>query len=111
MQADTVNMLLERYGSALALTRMVGATYNPANGTLSGGTATPFSVHGVFINYADENIDGTVVRSGDRRLLVRPQGSTTVPAIGDAVGGMRVLDVRTYAPNGVAIAWACQTRK
>jgi hypothetical protein len=111
MLSASVNTLLQRYGSDLTLVRQVGGTYNPATGTLSGGTPTNYTVRGVFINYRDENVDGSVIRMGDRRLLVSPQGSTTVPAIGDVVGGMKLVDVRSYAPNDVAIAWACQARR
>ena len=111
MVADAVTNLLQKFGSALTLTRTAGATYNPATGTMSAGTPTSFTVRGVFINYQDANVDGTVIRMGDRRLLVSPQGSTTVPAIGDTVDGMQIIDVRTYAPNGVAIGYACQARK
>jgi hypothetical protein len=111
MLGNAVINLLQKYGSALTLTRTVGATYNPATGTMSAGTPTNFTVRGVFISYKDENVDGTVVRMGDRRLLVSPVGSTTAPAIGDVVGGMKLVDVRTYAPNGTPIAYSCQTRK
>jgi len=111
MLQNAVTDLLEDYGLNLALTRVVGATYNPATGLTSAGTSTTFTVRGVFINYEAANIDGTLIRMGDRRLLVAPRGSTTEPAIGDVVDGMKLVDVRTYAPNGVAIAWACQARK
>jgi hypothetical protein len=107
----SVTDLLEDYGLDFALTRVVGATYNPATGLTSSGTPTTFTVRGVFINYEAANIDGTLIRMGDRRLLVVPRGSTTEPAIGDVVDGMKLVDVRTYAPSGVAIAWACQARK
>jgi hypothetical protein len=111
MLGNAVINLLQKYGSALTLTRSVGAAYNPSTGAVAGGTPTNFTVQGVFINYTDENVDGTVVRAGDRRLLVSPTGSTTAPAIGDVVGGMKLVDVRTYAPNGTPIAYSCQTRK
>jgi hypothetical protein len=111
MLENAVTDLLEDYGLDLTLTRMVGAVYNPATGINLAGTPATFTVRGVFINYEAAHIDGTLIRMGDRRLLVAPSGSTTVPAIGDVVDGMKLMDVRTYAPKGVAIAWACQARK
>lgn len=111
MISDAVINLMDRYGSALTLTRTVGAAYDPATGKVSGGVVTTFTVRGVFINYLAEEIDGTVIRAGDRRLLVGPRGSTTVPAIGDTVDGHKLVDVRSYAPNGVEVGWACQARK
>lgn len=106
-----VHHLLQTFGSDLTLTRQTGAVYTPSTGALSTGTSTTYTIRGVFVSYRDENIDGTVIRSGDRRLLVRSQGAPTAPQIGDRVGGLELIDVRTLAPNGVAVAWACQARK
>jgi hypothetical protein len=112
MLAEDVAHLLEDFGSALTLTRAVGGgAYNPATGTISAGTPTSYSVRGVFVNYLDERVDGTVVRMGDRRLLVSAQGSTIAPQIDDVVDGLKIIDVRSIAPKGVAIAWVCQARK
>ena len=32
-------------------------------------------------------------------------------AIGDLVGGLKLVNVRTFAPNGTNTAWSCQARK
>jgi hypothetical protein len=137
MLADDVAFLLQDFGSDLTITRVVSGVYNPATGQIDNGLtllvdpddnalqdaetaalwvldAFPdgsFNVRGVFINYEDGSVDGTVVQRGDRRLLVAAQGAGDTPAVGDFVEGLRVLDVRTIAPNGVPIAWACQVRK
>jgi len=111
MLSRDVSHLLQDYGSDLTLTRQVGAAYSPTTGKLSAGTTSTYTVRGVFINYRDENVDGTVIRMGDRRLLVRAQGAGTTPQIGDRVSGLELVDVRTIAPNGVAVAWSCQARK
>jgi hypothetical protein len=111
MLAESVAHLLQEYGSNLTVTRPGAATYNPATGILTSAAATTYTVQGVFINYEDRNVDGTVVRAGDRRLLVSTIGTTGTPQIDDAVGGLKIVDVRTIAPSGVPIAWACQVRK
>ena len=56
-------------------------------------------------------VSGSVIQMGDRQLLVSADGSATTPAIGDKVGGLQLIDVRAFAPNGTAIAWSCQARK
>lgn len=109
--ADDVDFLLEDAGYDLTLTRLTGSTYNTTTGTMSAGTSANHTIRGVFINYRNENVDGSVIRAGDRLLLVRAAGAPVTPAIGDTVDGVRILDVRTIAPNGVAVAWSCQTRK
>ena len=111
MLEDDVAALMEDFGSDLTVTRPAADVYDPTTGTLTEGDATTFTVRGVFINYADRNVDGTVVKMGDRRLLVSARNAPDEPAIGDRVSGLQILDVRTIAPNGVAIAWACQARK
>jgi hypothetical protein len=111
MLLDAVNTLLSKFGSSLTLTRVTGATYSASTGQVGTGTTTNFTIRGAFINYSDELMDGTIIRVGDRRLLVSPAGSTTTPQIGDIVGGLKLIDVRVYAPAGVPVAWACQARK
>lgn len=103
--------LMDDFGADWTLTRPAAGTYNPATGTMSGGTPTPFTVRGVFINYTDENVDGTVVQMGDRRFLMRAAGAPTAPDIGDRIDGLQVVAVRTVAPNGTPIAFSCQMRK
>lgn len=111
MLGDDVAYLLEDFGSNLTLTRDVGGTYSPATGTYTDGTPTTFTIRGVFINYRDDRVDGSVIQMSDRQLLVSADGSETTPAIGDKVGGLQLIDVRAFAPNGTAIAWSCQARK
>jgi len=108
---DTVASLLTEWGSDLTLTRQITQVYTPSTGVLSAGTAQSFTIRGVFINYLDKDIDGTVIRMGDRRLLVQALDTTATPQIGDKVSGLEIVDVRTVAPNGVAAAWSCQVRK
>jgi len=111
MLADDVAHLLQDFGSNLTLTRQVDGVYSAATGGVSGATSTNFTVRAVFINYLDANVDGTLVRMGDRRLLVSASEFSEAPAVGDIVEGMKLIDVRSVAPNGTPIAWACQARK
>jgi hypothetical protein len=106
-----VAQLMDDFGSDLTLTRPAAPTYNPATGVLTAGAAANHTIRGVFINYTDGVVDGSVIRAGDRRLLVRAAGAPVTPAVGDIVSGLRVEDVRTVAPNGVPVGWACQMRK
>lgn len=114
MLVDALTRLMVRFGSDMTLTRAVLAdpAYDPATGEMEATTPGTFTVRGVFIDYRDREIDGTLVRAGDRKLLIDAAGSDTTPEIGDRVDGMRVQPhIRVYAPNGTAIAWACQMRR
>jgi hypothetical protein len=110
LMAD-LSFLLDDFGSDLTLTRPSTRYYNPATGDLPPGAVTEHTIRGAFINYMDGTVDGSVIRVGDRRLLVRAYDAPVAPEVGDIVEGLRILDVRSIAPNGVAIAWACQARK
>lgn len=110
MLEDDVASLLEDFGSDLTLERPGAPTYNPATGEMASASDATLTVRGVLINYMDGDVDGTVVLQGDRRMLVSAIGSDGAPERGDIVGGAKIVDVRTIAPNGTAIAWACQVR-
>lgn len=110
MLSDAVKNLLEKYGSDLTVTRVASVSYDPSTGVATPAAATNPTLRGVFVNYMDSEIDGSLVQQGDRKLLVSLSGSTTTPQKGDQVGGMRIVSVRTFAPNGTAIAWTCQAR-
>lgn len=111
MLEKSIHYLLDRHGSTLALTRLAFGAYDPATGAAPPGAVSTFLVRGVFINYSDDNIDGTTVRSGDRRLLVAAANAVTTPQIGDRVDNCQIIDVQTYAPNNTPVAWSCQVRK
>jgi hypothetical protein len=102
--------LLDDFGSNLTLTRVTAGDYDPSLGTVGAITSTTYHIHGVFIDYMDSDVDGSVVRRGDRKLLIRASDAGTVPAVSDRVGGLQVLSVQTIAPKGVPIGWICHMR-
>lgn len=110
MLEEGVLQLMQDFGSDLTLSRAGVAIYNPTTGTVTNGTPSSFTARGVFIEYREDNIDGTLVKRGDRKLLLAASGATGTPAVNDIVNGLKVLDVRTIAPNGVPIGWTCQVR-
>lgn len=111
MLADDVAFLLQDFGSDLTLVRQTPVAYDPATGTNGPAVTTTYPIRGVFINYTDDDLANSAISMGDRRLLLQAKDAVTAPQPGDRVDGLQVLDVRTYAPNGIAVAWACQMRK
>jgi len=102
--------LLDDFGQDLTLRRVGVSSYDAATNTITPAAVVTYAVRGVFIQFRHENVDGTVVRMGDRRLLVTADGATGTPAVGDFVDGHKIVNVRTFAPNGVVVAWDCQVR-
>jgi hypothetical protein len=111
LNRDVTN-LLATHGYNLTLKRVeVGGAYDTATGTVSGGTTSTAPIRGVFINYLEQDVDGTNVQADDRKLLVRADGLTLVPQVGDFVDDeVRVVSVRKIQSGSTVIAYTCQTR-
>lgn len=105
-----VAALLQEEGSDLTVTRPGATIYDAATATVTEAASTTFVLRGLFVNYKDKDVDGTVIRANDRRMLASARGATGAPQVGDMVAGYRIEHVRAFAPNGVVIAWACQVR-
>lgn len=59
------------YGAPLALSSVTHGAYDPATGSAS-ETVTVYSGSGLRESYDAKDIDGTMIRSGDARLIVSP---------------------------------------
>lgn len=70
-----------------------------------------FSVNGVLTDFSSKEVDGTLIKATDKKLLIE---NTEVPKLGDVfvVGGNRFkyIDHDTVAPNAVAIIFIVQVR-
>ena len=107
-----VKRLLATHGYDVTLKRVQdGGTYNTTTGIMSGGTTTTETVRGMFINYKEEEVDGTSIVADDRKLILQALGMTMVPDTGDLVDDeVRILDVRKIQSGAIVIAYICQTR-
>jgi len=107
-----VTRLLATHGYDLTLSRRLdGGSYSTTTGKVSGGTTTTETVRGMFINYMEEEVNGTSITADDRKLILRAQGMTMVPETGDFVDNeVRILDVRKIQSGATVIAYICQTR-
>lgn len=76
--ASRVGNLIEKMGKPLTLRSYSAATYDPVTMTHTAGAATDVSVYGVEERYRSYEIDGTLIRGGDRKFIV---ASDTVPTL------------------------------
>lgn len=94
-------------------------TYDPEKGGSTPATTLHYAGRGVFGQYKAREIDGTRILAADVRLkalqnelLVKDGGTVTeepaTPAIGDRIGGYRVIDV---AQDAAKATWTIQLRK
>lgn len=99
--------------------RSVPGTYDPEKGGSTPATTLHYVGRGVFGQYKAREIDGTRILATDVRLkalqnelFVKDGGTVTddpaTPAIGDRIGGYRVMNVGQDAAKAT---WTIQLRK
>lgn len=104
---------LRKQGRArtVRLRRVTAGEYDPATGKVV-QTEVDHEAIGVFLDYAQRDIDGTLIRVGDRRVLMAPDAPR--PLTGDAVAVddqvLCVVAVRVTEPAGVAVLYELQVR-
>ena len=107
-----VQQLMRTHGYAVTFTRpQSGGSYDPATGTVTGGTELTWAGRGVFTNFREEDVDNTSIMTDDRKLLLQAVGLIREPETGDVVDGtVQVLNVRKIQSGSTLIAYVLQTR-
>jgi hypothetical protein len=118
MQA-TANRLLKGKGQEITLTRQAAGAYDPATGTAAVTTTTQ-TAYGAMFEYGDKNIDGTLIKEGDKQLLLsafKTDGAALMaPVLGDTVsiGGVTytlVEPLKEVNPAGTVVMYEVNLRK
>lgn len=95
-QRATALKLLTKKGKTVLLTREDdGGTYDPGEGTTSGGSTLNLNGVGVLLNFKRNEVDNTTVLATDRKLLY--QGDAL--KINDKYNGWRVHDLSNLDPD------------
>lgn len=107
-----VQNLITTHGYAVSFSRVQsGGAYDPATGSVTGGSTLTWSGRGVYVNYMDEDVNGTSITTDDRKLLLQAVDLVRAPEVGDiAVDVGQVLDVRTIQSGSTVVAYICQVR-
>ena len=116
MQA-TANRLLKGKGQEITLTRQAAGAYDPATGTAAVTTTTQ-TAYGAMFEYGDKNIDGTLIKEGDKQLLlsaINSAGTALVaPALNDTVTintvVYTVVRIKPLSPAGTTVLFDCNIR-
>ena len=116
----TANRLLRGKGQSLTLTRITAGTYDPATGGMTGATTSTQSAYGAIFDYGAKQIDGTLIKAGDKQLLLsafKTDGAAlTAPVLGDTVsiGGVTytlVEPLKEVNPAGTVVMYEVNLRK
>ena len=116
MQA-TANRLLKGKGQSITLSRQTAGAYNVATGTAAVTTTTQ-TAYGAMFEYGDKNIDGTLIKEGDKQLLlsaINSAGTALVaPALNDTVTintvVYTVVRIKPLSPAGTTVLFDCNIR-
>jgi hypothetical protein len=116
MQA-TANKLLRGKGQQVTITRQVSGAYDPTTGQAT-VTTTVQNGYGAIFDYSDKNVDGVLILSGDKQLLLSAVNSTgtalTAPEVNDTVtaGGMvrTITRIKALSPAGTTVMFDCNLR-
>lgn len=79
----TAKRLIDRFGRDMTLRARSHGTYNPATATVT-RTQTDYPAIGYLDQYAQEDIDGTLIQVGDQRVIMSPTVPVE-PKTGDAL--------------------------
>lgn len=104
--ADVSHEVLVEFGAAVVLTRKTPGDYDPGTGGTIGETTTTYTGHAVKFTYAQKDIDGTLIRIGDQRVLLSVVG-VILPQTGDT---MTFTDPETLAVTVFDVVLAKQVK-
>lgn len=109
--AETAAGLLAKYGATIILTRPDPTIQRTSADAVTAGTPTTYSPKGLFLDYSDEQIDGTTIKIGDRMVLL---DNTQEPQYGDLITHeteqWSIVNIEKIKPTSVAIIYRCQIR-
>lgn len=108
--AAAVTRLIERFGAVCVLAQTADAAYDPATGTAT-PLVTSSAIVAVVVDYDQKQIDGTLIRQGDRRAYM---DASVAPRQGDVLvwqgARLTVVAVRPLSPAGTAVLYEAQVR-
>lgn len=103
--------LLSDKGQSMTLTKRAAGTYDTATGTAA-ITETTETVYGAVFDYAAKDIDGTLIKRGDKRVIM--EASDLVPTTTDTltIGGVvhSIIEAVPVNPGGVVVIYKVQVR-
>lgn len=113
MLLQDATALITEFGETLTIRQVTSGTYDPATGSAS-NTNNDVTFTGMFLNFNDDQIDGSEIRRGDRKVLLSATTPPVIPKQEDQVlDGTALLDivqVRKIQENGVNLVFICQVR-
>ena len=111
---DTAVRLIEKFGrdaEILIKSSTPDVAAEPWDGAVSEGASE--TVKAVFLEFDDDQIDGTVIQAGDQRVLVAAKGNPAIDTADSIVDGgrrWRIVRANLLKPGTVEYLWTLQVR-
>lgn len=110
--ADTATQLITEFGQTLRLVSRTPGVYVPAAGTASVNSVS-YDVKGAIFNHPLKDVDGTLVKEGDKKVMLAVSSAPT-PKPDDyiCVGAAcyTITSVAEIAPAGITVAYKLNAR-
>jgi len=116
----TANTLLKKFGQAVTLSHASAGVYDPATGGITGATSSTQYGTGAVIDWAANQVDGSLILATDKHLLLSPLntagGALTPPVLGDTVTDASgvvytiVAPLKTVSPAGTVVLFDINLR-
>ena len=102
-------------GRAVTLVYKTPGSYDPQTDAITGNGTTSQTVKMVILNFKRKDVDGTLIKTGDRMALLANDALTRPPKTNDNVtdGGetYNIEDVEAVAPGDTVLLYKLQLRK
>ena len=112
MQAQNLLRLVQRHGSTLTLHKVAEGTYDPATGSLSGGSDTEYEISGYMYDAILGISDVDNITRGTKVVAIPALGLSVEPDDGDYISGLgdkvHINRVTTYYSAGLAVLYTCE---
>ena len=115
---ESADRMLRSKGQAVTITKRTAGAYDPATGGATVTTTTETGTGAVF-EYGNKNIDGSLIKVGDKQLLLSAfraaGGALTAPVVNDTVtlasGTVyTITQVKALSPGGMDVLYDCNLR-
>lgn len=115
MVVRTAQRLIKRFGGLIniVVTNITPATEGWKPGTA--GEPTIIETDGVFLNYEEKFIDGTVIKRGDQKVLFSAQDIAFPPEVSGTITRgtekWNIKSIKPLNPGGTVIIYSAQVRQ
>lgn len=109
--AGNAERLIRDKGRSITIRNINNGTYNPLTNSFTGAGTTETSVKAVSSEYKINEIDGEIVKHGDKKFLIPASAQISKNDIIIDDGEYSVIDIEVVKPGDSAVIFIVQARK